>query len=51
MLSQAMRRMPAAELLEAARSTCAHSLPGTGYRLPTSIRPLDSRFLDVEGSS
>jgi len=43
-------RKPAAELLEAARSTCGHSLPGSSYRLPASIRPVDCRFQNLEGS-
>jgi hypothetical protein len=49
MLSRIMRRKPEAELLEAARPTCAHSLPGTWYRLPAGIGPVDSRFQNEEG--
>jgi hypothetical protein len=50
MLSLAMRRKPAAELLQAVRPTCGHARPGTGYRLPAIISSGDSCFQNAEGS-
>lgn len=46
-----MRTKREAELLQAARPTCGHSLPGGWYPGSTGICPVDSRFQNVEGRS
>lgn len=49
MLFHTQRRTPEAELLQAARPACAHSLVGRWYRIPSIAAGLDSRFPNVEG--
>jgi hypothetical protein len=46
-----MRTKREAELLQAARPTCGHSLPGAWYSGAASICLVDSRFQNVEGRS
>ena len=47
----AMRTKHEALLLQAARPTCLHSLPGSWYPGSAGIRSVDSRFQNVEGRS
>jgi hypothetical protein len=46
-----MRTKREAELLEAAWSSCGHSLPGSSYPGTTGICPVDCRFQNEEGRS